>query len=180
MFAEDEAVAEALRGDAAQRVVVVLVAGHHEADGVAWIRLELFAQKRISDVVIQTELRICYMGAGDILQIDGALCGIHAVVVEMDTEFEIGDGETCQAEMSFTRIAFGSGENGVGAFFRIMDFWGLPVGEKERVVISHSAELRGAEYLGAVRETNDVGVEETAWHFAFEKDVMAARRDDKL
>ena len=87
VFAENETIAEALRGDAAQRVVVVLVAGHHEADGVAWIRLELFAQKRISDVVIQTELRICYMGAGDILQIDGALCGIHAVVVEMDAEF---------------------------------------------------------------------------------------------
>ena len=101
VFAEDETIVEALRGDATQRVVVVLVAGHHKADGVARIRLELFAQKCISNVVVETELRIRHMGAGDVLKIDGALRGIHTVVVEMDAEFKIGDGETCQAEMSF-------------------------------------------------------------------------------
>ena len=101
VFAEDEAVAEALRGDAAQRVVVVLVTRHHEADGVAGIGLQLFTEIRVADVVVQAELRIRHVGAGDVLQVDGALRGIHAVVVEMDTEFEIGDGEGCQAEMSF-------------------------------------------------------------------------------
>ena len=101
VFAEDEAVAEALRGDAAQRVVVVLVARHHEADGVAGIGLQLFTEIRVADVVVQAELRIRHVGTGDVLQVDGALRGIHAVVVEMDTEFKIGDGEGCQAEMSF-------------------------------------------------------------------------------
>ncbi len=180
VFAENETIAEALRGDAAQRVVVVLVARHHKADGVAWIRLELFAQKRISDIVVQTELRIRHMGAGDVLQIDGALRGIHAVVVEMDAEFEIGDGEACQAEMSFAGIAFGGGENGVGAFFRIMNFGSLPVGEKERIVVTERAELRGAEDVGTVRATDDVGVEQTAGHFAFKEDVVLAGGDDKL
>ncbi len=180
VFAEDETVAEALRGDAAQRVVVVLIAGHHEADSVAWIRLELFAEKCVAYVVVQTELRIRHMGAGDVLQIDGALCGIHAVMVEMDSEFEIGDGETCQAEMSFARIAFGCGENSVGAFLRIMDFRGLPVREKECVVVSERAELRGAEDLRAVCASDDVGVEQTARHFAFKKDVVLAGGDDKL
>ena len=93
MFAEDETITEALHGDAAERVVVVLVARHHEADGMTWIRLELLAKKCISNVVVQAELRIRHMGARDILQIDGALRGIHAVVVKMDTEFKIGDGE---------------------------------------------------------------------------------------
>ncbi len=87
VFAENETIAEALRSDTAQRIVVVLIAGHHEADGVARIRLELFTEKCVAYVVVQTELRIRHMGARDVLQIDGALCGIHAVVVEMDAEF---------------------------------------------------------------------------------------------
>jgi len=82
--------------------------------------------------------------------------------------------------MAFAGIAFGSGENGVGAFRRIMDFGSLPVGEKECVVHSHRAELRGAEDVGTVCATDDVGVEEAAWHFAFEKDVVGAWRDDDL
>jgi len=91
MFAEDEAIAEALCGDAAQRVVVVLIARHHEADGVAGIGLQLFTKKCVADVVVQAELRIRHMGARDILQIDGTLRGIHTVVVEMDAELQIGD-----------------------------------------------------------------------------------------
>ena len=120
------------------------------------------------------------MGAGDVLQIDGALRGIHAVVIKMDTELQIGDGERRQAEMAFAGIAFGSGENRVGAFRRIMDFGSLPVGEKEGIVLSHRAELRGAEDVGAICTANDIGVEEAAWHFAFEKDVVGVWRDDNL
>ena len=120
------------------------------------------------------------MGAGDILQIDGTLRGIHAVVIEMDAELQIGDGERRQAEMAFAGIAFGSGENRVGAFCWIMNFGSLPVGEKECIVISHRAELRGAEDVGAVCATDDVSVEKAAWHFAFEKDVVGAWGDDDL
>ena len=101
MFTENEAITESLCSDTAQRVVVVLVARHHEADGMTWIRLELLAKKCISNVVVQAELRIRHMGARDILQIDGALRGIHAVVVKMDTEFKIGEGEARKAEMAF-------------------------------------------------------------------------------
>ncbi len=82
--------------------------------------------------------------------------------------------------MAFAGIAFGSGENRVGAFHRIMDFGSLPVGEKKGIVLSHRAELRGAEDVGAVRATDDIGVEEAAWHFAFEKDVVGAWRNDDL
>ena len=61
-----------------------------------------------------------------------------------------------------------------------MDFGGLPVGEEERVVVAHRAELRGAVDLVAVRAADDVGVEEAAGHFAFEEDVVGAWRDDDL
>ena len=52
MFAEDEAIAEALCGDAAQRVVVILIDGHHEAYGVAGIGLQLFTEIRVANIII--------------------------------------------------------------------------------------------------------------------------------
>ena len=52
MFAEDEAVAEALHGDAAERIVIVLIARHHEADSVAGIGLQLFTEIRVANIII--------------------------------------------------------------------------------------------------------------------------------
>ena len=60
---------------------------------MAGIGLQLFTEICVADVVVQAELRIRHMGSGDVLKIDGALRGIHAVVVEMDAELQIGDGE---------------------------------------------------------------------------------------
>ena len=144
------------------------------------VRLKLLAECRIADIVIQAELRIRDMGARDVLEVDGALDRVHLLVVEVDAELKVGDGEVGDAEMPLAGIAFGCGQNGVRALLRVVDFRGLPVREKEGVVVANLAELRGLENLAAVHLPDDIGVQQTAWHLTLQKDVVRARRNDQL
>ena len=99
MLAEDKAVFEPLHGNVSQRVVVVLVARHHQPAGMARILDQFLVQKSVADVIVQTELRIGDVGAGDVLEVDGALHRVHPAVVQVDSEFKVRNGERRHAEM---------------------------------------------------------------------------------
>ena len=62
MFSEHETIPESLHGDIVQHLIVVLVAGHHQPNGMARIRLKRLAENRVANIVVKTELRITHNG----------------------------------------------------------------------------------------------------------------------
>ena len=119
------------------------------------------------------------MCTGDVLEIDCALDGIHPVMVKVDPEFQIGDREIPRAKMAIEMVAFRGCEYRPGAFFRIMYLGRRPGREKECIVIADVTESRRSINVN-ILFAHEICVEEAAWHFAFQKNVMVARRNDKL
>ena len=93
VFAEHEAVAEALRRHVPQHIVVVLVAGGDQACGMAWVRQQMFPRCMVADIEGQAELAVLNVDPGNVLQIRSTLGRIHLVRIELGAEFQIADRE---------------------------------------------------------------------------------------
>ncbi len=71
MLSQDEAVAESLDGHVAEDLVVILIAGGMEADGLAGVGLEGFPEMGVADILVQAELGILHDQSGDIFEEGG-------------------------------------------------------------------------------------------------------------
>lgn len=181
VLAQHEAVAEALRRQIVEDVVVVLIAGSDETRRVAGIGLQFLPLQRIADLLGQAELAVRHMDAGHVLQVHRALGRVHFIVIERHAELQIGDGELGCAEVSLAGISFRRGDNGPRARGGIMLLGRFPVRENAGVVTAHRAEQRGiVVVLYGLHGAHDVGIEQAAGHFALQHDVRAHRRDDQL
>ena len=134
VLAEHEAVLEALSGDVAENVIVILIARGHKSHSVAGILQQFLFEQRITDAFIEAKLAIADPYAGNILQICGTLSGIHLVRVHFDTEFKIRHRKLREAEMSLAAVALGSGYDRPRAFRGIVYLGSLPIRKQTGVV----------------------------------------------
>ena len=89
MFAQYKTISESLNSYIPQNLVIVLVPGSMQADGMAGIRLERFPQFGVSDLLVQTELGIFDDKSGNIFQEGCGSAWIHFASIEMYPDFQI-------------------------------------------------------------------------------------------
>ena len=83
MLAQNKSVPEALSRHIAQHIIVVLVTGGNKACSVTGIGLQFLAQKGVSNLFIQAELRVRNIYTRYILQSHRRLRGVHFIFVQM-------------------------------------------------------------------------------------------------
>ena len=181
MLTHDEAVPEALDGDIAQDLVVVLVAGSMEPHRLAGIGLEGFLQYGISHLLVQAELGILHDEPGHVFK-ERCRCGwIHPGRIQMHTNLHILHGKDGSGEPPVAAVPFRSGQNRPRPFQRIRNLWGIPGGMKAGIGQTHRPEPCGFEVLGhTLQRTYLIGIEELAGHFSLELDIGIPRREDEL
>ena len=147
VLSADESVTESLDRAVVHGVIVVLIAGQHQADRMAWIRLQFLSEDSVAHIVIEAELTVPDIHPPNILQIHRALYRIHLFPVKMYSEFKIRDRKHRNAETPRAGIPFGSRQDRPRTGCGIMLFRRQPVGEQYRVVVFQPAEPRRAENL---------------------------------
>ena len=179
VLAEHEAVAEALRGDVVQNVVVVLVVRHDQPRDVAGIVEQFLFEFGVPDVLGQAELRVLDVRARHVAEVDGALRRVHLVFVEFDGELEIEDRERVDAEPSRVAVALRRGQDRPGARRGVVLLGRRPVREDPDVDPALTAEP-GRIVVAVVLRPHLIGIEEFAGHLPLQLDVVDPHRDIEL
>jgi hypothetical protein len=163
---EDEAIAEPLHGHIAEDLVVILVAGGEEADGMAGIGDKLLLELVVADALIDDELGVLNVDIMGVLQVHGAPGRVHLIGVHEGAEFEVLDRYLNDTELTGELLAFHRGQDAPGASLRVMFLRCFPGREKDGIRFSHG--IKGGPW------PDDVIVEHGAGVLALELDIRAA------
>ena len=182
---DNEPVSEALNGNAANDVMVVLVARHHKSHGVAGICLKLLAKHGIAHGFKQAELAIRNVHAACVLQVHGRLSRVHFIAAHWNGKFKVCKCYERGAEFPAAGCALGRGKYGIWAGTRVVYLGRVPIGkdsgacENSRLCVARLGKKARCA-VWAVHGAHLVAVEKAAGHFALKLDICTSGRDYKL